>query len=153
MSYQVLYPSRMFDARSIDDDFAEEREAAAASGFVTGLVDQELLDAGAYGRAVRACQSPGHAIYRGWTLGVEAYAGVYDALARRGVELINSPAAYRHCHYLPESFHHISAHSPASVWVTADEGGVDLGAVVEAATVFGDSPVVVKDYVKSRKHE
>lgn len=93
------------------------------------------------------------AVYRGWMLTVEQYRGLYDALAARGTRLVNTPEEYRHCHWLPESFDVIRDRSPATVWVPVEGGAIDDDAIVDAARVFGDRSVIVKDYVKSRKHE
>ncbi len=153
MTRPVVFPSQMFEPKTVDDSFAPQRRAAEAAGLPTFLVNQEHLDEGSFGRAVRRIDASGTGIYRGWMLGVEQYAGLHSALAERGLSLINTPAQYRHCHYLPESFALIESRSPASVWVPLGEGGMDVDAVVQAAQAFGDAPVVIKDYVKSRKHE
>jgi hypothetical protein len=83
-------------------------------------------------------------------LRVEQYRAFYDALAAKGVRLINSPDEYRHCHHLPESYPVIEGKTPKSIWLPP-ESGVDR--VVDALRTFGDAPIVLKDYVKSRKHE
>lgn len=80
------------------------------------------------------------------------YQALYDALLARGIELINSPAAYRACHYLPESYPLISDATPATVWLALDACG-DPDTIMALLAPFGDQPVIVKDYVKSRKHE
>ncbi len=65
------------------------------------------------------------AVYRGWMLSVEQYDMLYATLARRGVELINTPEQYRHCHLLPESYELIKPKSPATVWIPANAGAVN----------------------------
>jgi hypothetical protein len=153
MSTSILFPSRMFEPSKVDDSFAAERAAARNARLPTLLLDQQRLDEGAFARAARGFEADGTGIYRGWMLSVSAYAGLHAALADRGLPLINSPEQYRHCHFLPESYELIRARSPATVWVPLDEGRIDVDDVVEAAKVFGDKPVFIKDYVKSRKHE
>lgn len=80
------------------------------------------------------------------------FAMLSDALAARGVLLINDPTAYRHCHYLPEWYPRFEGHTPRSVWL---QGGSELpmDAIQRALRPFGARPVLVKDFVKSRKHE
>jgi hypothetical protein len=82
-----------------------------------------------------------------------------DALAVRaalrgpvcqGVVLINDPDQYRHCHHLPESYPVIEGSTPSSVWLTGDLG---IDRIMKALAPFGNAPIVVKDFVKSRKHE
>src|SRR5947209_5588392 len=78
------------------------------------------------------------------------YGRLHEALSARGVVLINDLDQYRLCHHLPESYAVIQGHTPRSVWLTGDLG---LDRIVEALAPFGDNPVIVKDFVKSRKHE
>ena len=80
------------------------------------------------------------------------YHALYDALLARGLLLINNPDAYRTCHYLPESYPLIKEETPATVWLPLDACG-DLDTIMALLVPFGDQPVIVKDYVKSRKHE
>ena len=78
--------------------------------------------------------------------------GLYSALAERGLKRINTPAQYRHCHYLPESYQIIKGHTPETAFLPYDDS-FSVGRALEAVGHFGDRPVVMKDYVKSRKHE
>ncbi|HEU5228519.1 MAG TPA: ATP-grasp domain-containing protein [Ktedonobacteraceae bacterium] len=92
------------------------------------------------------------AIYRGWMLKPHVYEHLYAALAEKKLLLINTPVAYKHCHYLPESYHIIEGYTPRSLWLTV-EAGVDMDSLMQQLRIFGDKPVIVKDFVKSRKHE
>jgi hypothetical protein len=92
------------------------------------------------------------AIYRGWMLKPAQYAQLFDALAAKSVRPINDAVAYRHCHHLPESYAKIAGHTPKSVWMRI-EGELSIDGVMELLTPFGSSPIIVKDFVKSRKHE
>ena len=69
----------------------------------------------------------------------------------RNLRLINPPAAYRHCHYLPESYPVIREHTPRSVWLSLVKP-LDFEQVYSLLQPFGDHPLVVKDFVKSEKH-
>jgi hypothetical protein len=55
------------------------------------------------------------------------------------------------CHYLPESYPWIDGRTPRSVWFRLD-GNLDLARLKQAILPFGNSSLVVKDYVKSQKH-
>jgi len=71
-------------------------------------------------RAVRRVPhqpQPGPGVYRGWMVTPEQYRLLYEALEDKGIRLLNDPAAYRHCHYLPESYPVIEPHTPRSVWI------------------------------------
>lgn len=139
-------------------DLAYEAEVAAADELgipydlmhVEALVNEQNPE-----RAVR--RVPIHdqselVLYRGWMLTVAQYAQLYAALASRGVRLINDPAAYRTVQYLPDAYPFIERYTPRSVWLRT-AGQVSDGALAELLAPFGESPVVVKDFVKSRKHE
>jgi hypothetical protein len=141
---------------SPDADYAAEAAAAAQAGLAYGLIDFErLVDEHsplAAIRRVKAADHPELAIYRGWMLRPAQYAQLDAALQTKGLRLINSPAAYRHCHHLPESYALIQAVTPKTVWIPYS-ASVTIDDVMALLAPFGDGPVVLKDYVKSRKHE
>lgn len=133
-----------------------ESNAAERLGLEQALVDFEAMvyehDARATVRRVAAHADSTTAIYRGWMLKPDQYASLYDALRARGVALINDPPAYRHCHYLPESYAMIEGRTPRSVWLKLS-GDPPIDDIMAALRPFGAAPVIVKDFVKSRKHE
>lgn len=91
-------------------------------------------------------------IYRGWMLKPEAYTRLYAALAERNIFLINTPSSYKHCHYLPESYAVIESKTPQSVWIKAS-ADVSMDEIMGVLQPFDSKPIIIKDYVKSRKHE
>lgn len=103
-------------------------------------------------RWVEPSPEPELAIYRGWMLRPEAYQQLYDALVSKQLYLINTPGAYKHCHYLPESYGVIEGFTPVSVWLKTGVN-VPMDTIMELLKPFGNKPVIVKDFVKSRKHE
>ena len=96
--------------------------------------------------------APALAIYRGWMLKPATYSRLYEALAAKGFRLISDPAAYVHCHHLPESYSVIEKWTPKSV-STKIGGDVDMDRIMDLLQPFGTAPLVLKDFVKSRKHE
>ena len=68
-----------------------------------------------------------------------------------GTEAARQQRRKRH-HYLPESYPLIRDQTPATVWLPLDACD-DLDPIMVALATFGDQPIIVKDYVKSRKHE
>lgn len=153
---RVIFCSDPLRPRQVDPAYLGEHAAVQARGCATSLISYEaLVDEGDAERAVRRVESGGDGepgVYRGWMLRPEAYGRLYQALEERDVMLINTPDAYRHCHYLPVSFAAIADLTPRTIWLAANDG-VSMDAVMDAASVFGDRPIIVKDYVKSRKHE
>ena len=151
----VIFPSVPFGPREIDPDFEAEQIAAKRAGFATALVDHTRLMAGDV--AVSVARVPDRArtaVYRGWMLTPHQYSAMHAVLAARETNLLNSPDAYRTCHYLPESYPFIAEHTPRSVWFPVERArGLPLETLRAALAPFGDAPLIVKDYVKSQKHD
>ena len=76
---------------------------------------------------------------------------VNNSLGSSGISLISDPAAYRSCHYLPDSYAFIEQHTARSVWMPLG-GAPNFQAIARLLVGFGSSALIVKDYVKSQKH-
>ena len=63
------------------------------------------------------------AMYRGWMLKPSTYGRLYEALAAKGLRLVNDPAAYVHCHHLPESYSAIEDGRPVRLAEDRGRGG------------------------------
>ncbi|GAA1977011.1 ATP-grasp domain-containing protein [Kitasatospora viridis] len=148
----ILLPQDPLNPRRVDPHYSYEAQLVRGLGGETALVDHDALLAGDAAEAVRRVPAgTGPAWYRGWMLPVQAYAGFVRALAERGCHLLTSAAAYRTAHELPGWYGTFEGATPDSVWLPAD---ADRGALAEAAARLGGrGPAIVKDYVKSRKHE
>jgi hypothetical protein len=137
-------------------DRAFESEVAAVErlGLRYVLIDHEALtrdeEPGRVVRRVPEHDEPALAAYRGWMMTPDQYRVLYDALSSKCIRLINEPQQYSHAHHLPENYPVIRGHTPRSVWLTGDLG---IERILEVLAPFGDAPVIVKDFVKSRKHE
>ncbi len=142
----------------LSPDSAYEGEAAAVEKvqLTSSLINFEaLVEQQNISRAVRKVEPASTqelAIYRGWMLKPHIYERLYAALAERGLLLMNTPAAYTHCHYLPESYPLIEGMTPRSTWLKTGPD-VSLDEVMALLRPFGEKPIIIKDYVKSRKHE
>jgi hypothetical protein len=153
---KLVYCSDPLSPRQPDEAYRAEVAAAERLGVPFSLVDHDALTHdGDPARAVRRVPQqadPGLGLYRGWMLTPDQYRLMYEALDAKGVRLLNDPAAYRHCHHLPESYPAIEPYTPRSVWIKTT-GDVSTDEIMDLLRPFGSAPVVVKDYVKSRKHE
>lgn len=148
----ILFPSDPLNPRRVEPDFETERDAAKAVGLDVALIDHaRVLDGAALAAVARVPERDRVAIYRGWMLKPRQYEAFHAALSSRGVALINTPQQYRACHYLPEGYPWIDGRTPRSVWFPV-EGALSVERLIEAVAPFGDSPLIVKDYVKSQKH-
>ena len=152
-----LYPQHPLDAKVVDESYETEYKTVKKQGFDVGLVDIDALimenDAKQTVKKVLKQEEETTALYRGWMLTSEQYTLLYRALQEKNVVLLNNPAEYEHCHHLPSSYELIQEHTPKSVWISQDVITESLEEVLEDLQSFGDAPLIVKDYVKSRKHE
>ncbi len=152
---KVFFCADPLRPRRVDDTYQAEYEAAVGAGASAALINFEALvyesdPAGAAAR-VPIADTLTMGVYRGWMLTVEQYARLFAVLHGRGIVLVNTPEQYAHCHWLPLYYAEIAAHTPKTLWVSQkDFARVNLAALLAP---FGDGPVIVKDYVKSRKHE
>jgi hypothetical protein len=149
----ILFPARP-GTREVDASFQGELDAANSAGFATALVDEGEL---AFGGDVRLMQMPRDAalvVYRGWLLRAPDYHRLAEELLKGGHQLLTSPAEYLRTYHLPEWYSEINdtGLTPRSVWMPGMQ--FDVTDVADrVATAFGRSAVILKDYVKSRKHE
>ncbi|MEV7524300.1 ATP-grasp domain-containing protein [Streptomyces sp. NPDC091371] len=151
----VLFCSDPLNGRRVDAHFVAEARAVRAGGGPVALLDHDALLAGEADRAVaRVPAGTGGLRYRGWMVPVGRYAELDAALRRRGAELLVPPDAYRRAHELPGWYETFAGLTPVSAWLPTTPGEVPaperLGAL---AAGLPPGAAVVKDYVKSRKHE
>ncbi|MEU8549244.1 ATP-grasp domain-containing protein [Streptomyces roseoverticillatus] len=155
MAPLILFCSDPLHPRRADPHFADDARAARGPGLRTALLDHDALLAGDAEGAVRGVpRGAGDAWYRGWMVPSERYAELAGALAARGVTLLTSPESYRRAHELPGWYATFTSATPASAWLPAEPGRAPGARELAAlAAPLGGGPGVVKDFVKSRKHE
>ena len=91
-------------------------------------------------------------IYRGWMLTPKQYSILYNDLLSKNYKLINTREEYQNCHYLPDSLKFIENRIPKTVFEKfKNEKNVDK--LIEKSKVFGQKSVILKNYVKSEKHD
>ncbi|MFD0278901.1 ATP-grasp domain-containing protein [Kitasatospora sp. NPDC127111] len=159
----IIFPADPLNPRRPDPHFAWEARKLRELGGDHYLVDHDALLAGDAAEAVRRVpRDRGPLWYRGWMIPSADYAGLARALADRGVNLLTSPAGYASAHELPGWYDVFEGATPASSWIplspTAGGTGPGPGPGAEqlaaaVARLGGHGPAIVKDYVKSRKHE
>ncbi len=148
---RIIYCDSVFDNKIIEPDYEEEKKSAVNAGFDFSLISFEELTDGNIATALRfikQSENKEFGIYRGWMLTPNQYKNLYAGLLNKNIELINSPIEYRHCHYLPDSYKKIESKTPKSNWTTELTNDV----ILELTSHFGESPIIVKDFVKSEKH-
>ncbi|MFJ2867204.1 ATP-grasp domain-containing protein [Kitasatospora sp. NPDC087314] len=152
----ILFPADPLNPRRPDPHFAWEARLLRELGGEHHLVDHDALLAGHAEEAVGQVPRDGGPLwYRGWMLPSDRYAGFATALAVRGGALLTSAAGYLTAHELPGWYGVFEGATPPSVWIptagTVAPRPAELAAAV--ARLGGSGPAIVKDYVKSRKHE
>lgn len=155
--YRFLFCNTPLEPKTVEPDYENEWEAAQKCGFDTLLYDYEILTQDKKPesaiRRISSAESMSDMIYRGWMLTPGQYADLYDALLAKNYRLINTPTQYQNCHYLPDALRFIEDRTPLTIWEKFT-GSSSIERLVErAAEVFGESPVIIKDYVKSEKHD
>jgi hypothetical protein len=151
----IVFCSDPLHPHRVDEHFAAEAEAVRAAGGTVALIDHDALLRGDTDAAVhRVPQNLGPAWYRGWMITTGRYQDVSRALAARGCRLLVCPDDYRRAHELPGWYHTFAEVTPPSVWMPTEPNVVpstdDLATLVAP---FGTGAAMLKDYVKSRKHD
>lgn len=150
----AIFCDSVIENKTVDPDYLDELNAAKSAGFGTSVISYEDLTNGKISQALRFIpyfDTTQKGIYRGWMLTPKDYLNLYNGLIQKGIELINSPNEYKHCHYLPESYELIKGKTPKSNWTNINTS-INDDLIVQLASEFGNNPIIVKDYVKSEKH-
>ena len=140
-----LFCSHPLYPRRVDEDYEEEYQAAGLD-HSCALFSYEDFEDGKlklYGEDIS-----GLTIYRGWMIKPEKYRKLYDVLEQKGIFLINTPEEYERYHLLPGWYEAFKDETATSVWTNSNnlEDVMHISKMLEGA-------YIVKDYVKSRKHE
>jgi hypothetical protein len=151
----VLFPCYPTKPREIDPSFAEEFEAARRAGFQVGFIGIESDDVSlVLPNVVGLSTGVVTALYRGWILTEADYGRMAKALSERNVELVTGQESYLNCYYLPNWYRQLKGLTPKSTWTVHNKPSKDdvkfLTSCIQKDFTGG---VVLKDYVKSRKHE
>lgn len=152
----IIFCDSGFSHKEVDYFYEKEYQAAGTLGLSTAFISFEALKKGQVDQAVRrvAPQTGPQrvpALYRGWMLRPEQYTALYQALLAKNIQLITDPTAYRWAHHLPENYPLLAPYTPKSTWAPLS-GPFHVEDWQDQLAVFGNNPILVKDYVKSQKH-
>ncbi|MFD5783824.1 ATP-grasp domain-containing protein [Streptomyces sp. NPDC126933] len=142
-------------ASRTDPVFAEEAALAREHGAAVALLDHDALLAGDTAAALaRVRRDSGPYWYRGWMMPAAVYETLERGLYERGCALLTGAGAYRRAHELPGWYEEFAHLTPRSGWQAGQPGAPPAQDELAAlAAPLGTGPGVVKDFVKSRKHE
>lgn len=155
MPSALLLPCDPLNLRRADPHFAREAVAARGLGGAVAYLDHDAAVRGDVAEAVgRVPRDLGEVRYRGWMLTSSAYEALDAELRARGVRLATSPTAYRAAHELPGWYASFREHTPESRVIPLAPGERPAPALLAAeAAALPPGAAIVKDWVKSRKHE
>lgn len=144
--FKFLYCNNAFENNEADPVYDGEYRVSREKGFENSLFSYEDLEFG----KLRLFNGniEGSTIYRGWMMKPDMYQKFYEKLKNKGIELINTPNEYNKYHLLPGWYKDFEDCTAKSSWTEdfSEESLKELLSKFEGA-------VIVKDYVKSRKHE
>jgi hypothetical protein len=179
----IVFPADPFEHRKVDAEFQHEAQIVAELGGKVILVDHTELEneifvgkniltkakAKEYSSASSDSERerlkemlPTHTIvgenafYRGWMLSKDAYELMHNELSARTIGMVSSPWDYMAGFWLSGWYEHFGNVTPASIWgpVNDFEDAVVTGDFIQKVqATLGYGPYIVKDQVKSRKHE
>lgn len=152
----ILFCESPFETNKVDENYTDEFLSAKQNGFQTILFNfEDLISTDRFQNAtvkIQQKETLQKVIYRGWMLTPEQYSILYSLLLLKNYKLINSVVQYQNCHYLPDSLRFIENRTPKTVFQELEnENSIDE--LLEKTKVFKQNPVIVKDYVKSEKHD
>lgn len=154
----IIFCVNPLNVKEVDIDYEEEFASATSTGLFQGvLIDfDELVFNNNVKQAVKNVpnqETEVSAIYRGWMLKPKDYTLLFNALKSKGIVLINTPEQYEYAHCFPNWYNDVLEYTPKSLCVSAERIKTSFNEIYSDLSVFGKSPLVIKDYVKSRKHE
>ena len=155
MPVTILMCADPLNPKRVDEHFAREAEAVRALGGSLALIDHDALQRGDAAEAVRRVpRDLGTVWYRGWMATAGQYAALTAALGAKNIAMAVPPDGYQKAHELPGWYDTFAGVTPASVWLPLKPGVVpERDTLARLVRPLAKGPAIVKDYVKSRKHE
>lgn len=154
--FYMLFCESPFQVNKVDEDYEDQFISAKETGFETILFNfEDLTSTNRFSFATKRIKPNDklvNVIYRGWMLKPKQYSILYNDLLSKNFKLINTVEEYQNCHYLPDSLKFIESRTPKTVFEKFDSSNA-IEKLIEKSKVFGQKPVILKDYVKSEKHD
>jgi len=147
----ILFPSQPGKPYDVSDFWFKEFEAVDKLGSCISLVSESWFDEAMMIRPLSSFSMGDKFLYRGWIMKPQTY----KELCSMTIKLFNSYEDYMWSYNFPEWYAELKEYTPYSMIIPADDI-VNLGLEVIAEKVaeeFKDKSIVIKDYLKSRKHE
>jgi hypothetical protein len=151
----ILFCESAVERGKVDEDFRDQFLSGKQNGFEVLIFSfEDLTNEDRFSVAtkrIKPSEVQKKVIYRGWMLTPKQYQLLFDDLLSKNYRLINTVEEYQNCHYLPDSLKFIQDRTPKTVFEKYSED-TSLSRIIEKSKVFGKGAVILKDYVKSEKH-
>jgi hypothetical protein len=154
--FAILFCESSLESNTIDEDYQDQFLSAKDNGFEILLVNYEdLISNDRFALATKKIKHKAelvNIIYRGWMLTPKQYSILYNDLLSKNYQLINNIEEYQNCHHLPNSLKFIESRTPKTIFEKLDkENSIEI--LIEKSKIFGQKSVIIKDFVKSEKHD
>jgi hypothetical protein len=142
----ILFPTNLSSPRQVDSFWQNEAGAAGSVGFGVSILSESH-----FGSPMSIFNKQTPTLYRGWIV----KPSVYQEMDSLGAELVNSYQDYMWSYNFPEWYVELKEYTPYSMIIPADDiANAGLPAISKKiAEEFNDKSILIKDYLKSRKHE
>lgn len=150
----ILFPSDPTRPSKVDPGFEEEFVAAREAGFQCGFVNGGFF--GADFDFYSVPRDSGFWLYRGWILSYDSYTQLAERMTERRCFPLTNEFNYKFSNCFPDWYTALPAGSTPRSWWCHWEPNITEGideVTRQLQKLFGDQPFILKDFVKSRKHE
>ena len=147
----ILFPSLPTRITEVDPGFEAEQQAAIKAGFKTILADTNPFSEKIIVRYSGDVSEKAETLYRGWIV----TPSVYQKLCALIPSMVVDQKAYEFCYYLPNWYKALGPQlTPYSIWFPQDEFDMKFVKVTPTivSSYFKGSALILKDYIKSAKH-
>lgn len=143
----IIFPSNLEFHKQIDDFYVKESTAAQAAGFEISTLSESH-----FGTPLSIYNKKSPSLYRGWIIKPQ----IYQEMCNLGVELLNNYDNYMWSYNFPSWYSSLSNKETPNSFVFSAEEIQEMGLKKIAESVskhINCKSLIIKDYLKSRKHE
>lgn len=145
----LLFPADIFNRRQVDEEFLWQANQTSGDAQIFLLQDTENPDSPWKIIKQDRFNDDTNLVMRGWMLTPDNYDRLEKYASETGYAFKTTSAQYRAAHYLPGWYELFKDFTPATIWFSPER----LNEVEKDFASLSDNGFVVKDFVKSRKHE
>lgn len=147
----IIFPCKPGSTHEEDSCWSKELIAAEEAGFSISLLSDAAWGDPLTIRPMTSFSKEDSFLYRGWILKPQSY----KELTEIKLSFINNYDNYMWSYHFPHWYNELKDFTPASLIIEADEiSSSGLESIAKkVSNQIGNKSVMIKDYLKSRKHE